>query len=226
MAADLFLGADTGGTGVKYVITDLAGRVIHDGEIATDPTSGKRTMGRLAIEVAEKICPEKGSGEATFSRLAGVGLACAGIVDVQSGELSRSPNLPGWENTNLKRINRQRIPPLPGGGGQRCERRPVRRVRGRRGCGLREPGHDRPGHRRGRRRAAQRPAGWWAATAAPGRSGTWSWIRRARLASAAMWVAWKPGPAAWPSSSRPASWPGWSSRRRPWPGWWKTRATS
>ncbi len=104
MAADLFLGADTGGTGVKYVITDLAGRVVHDGQIATDPTSGKRTMGRLAIEVAEKVCPKKGAGGPTFARLAGVGLACAGIVDVDSGELSRSPNLPGWENSNLKRI--------------------------------------------------------------------------------------------------------------------------
>lgn len=117
MAADLFLGADTGGTGVKYVITDLSGRVVHDGEIATDPGSGKRTLGRLAIEVAEKI----GSGDVAgnrsgqdpsgdegrhgpFQRLAAVGLACAGIVDMASGQLSRSPNLPGWENTNLKRI--------------------------------------------------------------------------------------------------------------------------
>jgi len=104
VAADLILGADTGGTGVKYVITDLSGKVVHDGEVATDPTSGKRTLARLAIEVAEKICPEKDSGSPTFARLAGVGLACAGIVDVQSGDLGRSPNLPGWEGINLKRI--------------------------------------------------------------------------------------------------------------------------
>ena len=104
MVADLYLGADIGGTGVKYVITDSNGNVIYQGEVTTDPGSGKRTMARLAIEVARKIAPAADSSEATFSRLAAVGMACAGIVDPDSGELGRSPNLSGWEGTNLKRI--------------------------------------------------------------------------------------------------------------------------
>jgi glucokinase len=33
--------------------------------------------------------------------LLGVGLACAGIVSTRTGLLGRSPNLPGWENTDL-----------------------------------------------------------------------------------------------------------------------------
>lgn len=105
MTAEFFLGADVGGTGVKYAITDLTERVIHRGEIGTDPNSGKRTLGRLAIEVAEKIgLTGPADGRSPLKRLAAVGLACAGIVDVRSGELSRSPNLPGWEGTNLRRI--------------------------------------------------------------------------------------------------------------------------
>lgn len=104
MAEEFYLGADIGGTGVKYVLTDEQGNVIHQGEVSTDPQSGKRTLGRLAMEVAEKISPPEGSGDSTFSRLAAVGLACAGIVNTESGHLGRSPNLPGWEETNLKKI--------------------------------------------------------------------------------------------------------------------------
>ena len=104
MAAEYYLGADIGGTGVKYIITDEQGAAVHQGEVPTDPHSAKRTLGRLAMEVAEKICPSQGSGEATFSKLAAVGLACAGIVNPDSGHLGRSPNLPGWEDTDLKRI--------------------------------------------------------------------------------------------------------------------------
>ncbi len=104
VATELYLGADIGGTGVKYVITDDQGGMVHQGEVPTDPHSGKRTLGRLAMAVAEKICPAEGSEEPTFSRLAAVGLACAGIVNPDSGHLGRSPNLPGWEDTNLKQI--------------------------------------------------------------------------------------------------------------------------
>ncbi len=104
MAAEFYLGADIGGTGVKYIITDDQGGIFHQGEVPTDPHSAKRTLGRLAMEVAERISPPSDSDEATFFRLAAVGLACAGIINPASGHLGRSPNLPGWEDTNLKRI--------------------------------------------------------------------------------------------------------------------------
>jgi glucokinase len=104
VAADLYLGADTGGTGVKYVITDRTGQVVHKSEVKTDPSSAKRTVARLAIDVAGVIAPSADSGESTFSRLAGVGMACAGIVDPVSGSLGRSPNLSGWEDTNLIKV--------------------------------------------------------------------------------------------------------------------------
>ncbi len=100
--AEFYLGADTGGTGVKYVITDGDGNVVFQGEVPTDPRSGKKTLARLAMEVAEKIAPPTDSDRPVFSNLAAVGMACAGIVDPVSGHLGRSPNLPGWEDTNLK----------------------------------------------------------------------------------------------------------------------------
>jgi len=104
MAAEYFLGADVGGTTVKYIITDALGGLVHQGQVSTDPQSSKRTLGRLAMDVAEKIGPPEESSESTFSHLAAVGVACAGIVNPESGHLGRSPNLPGWENTDLKKI--------------------------------------------------------------------------------------------------------------------------
>jgi len=113
VATEFYLGADIGGTGVKYIISNGLGDIVHQGEVPTDPNSGKRTLGRLAMEVAEKISPPEGSGEAMFSRLAAVGLACAGIVNPESGHLGRSPNLPGWEESNLKRIIANEFQDIP-----------------------------------------------------------------------------------------------------------------
>lgn len=93
MATDLFLGADTGGTAVKFVVTDSAGGVHFRGEVPTDPASPRVTLRLLAEAVREMVDPADG--------LSGAGLACAGIVDPVAGRLGRSPNLPGWEGADL-----------------------------------------------------------------------------------------------------------------------------
>lgn len=94
MSADLFLGADTGGTGVKFVITDAEATVLFEGDIPTNPESGPATVTLLAAAARDHL-------DGSLDRLAGVGLACAGIVNPETGWLGRSPNLPGWENSHL-----------------------------------------------------------------------------------------------------------------------------
>ena len=93
---DLFLGADTGGTGVKFVVTDGAGDILQRGEIPTDPDSITSSMQRLKAAVSDVL-----GGEPGLPRLAAMGMACAGIVNPGTGMLGRSPNLPGWEDRNL-----------------------------------------------------------------------------------------------------------------------------
>jgi len=93
---DLFLGVDTGGTGVKYVVTDHGGTVMTSGEVLTDPTSISASMQRLGTAVADAL-----GGRPGFPRLAGLGMACAGIVNSTTGVLGRSPNLPGWQGRDL-----------------------------------------------------------------------------------------------------------------------------
>ena len=93
---DLFLGIDTGGTGVKFVVTDHGGSVLTSGEVPTDPASITASMQRLGTAVAGAL-----GGEPGFPRLAALGMACAGIVNSATGRLGRSPNLQGWQGRDL-----------------------------------------------------------------------------------------------------------------------------
>jgi glucokinase len=93
---DLYLGIDTGGTGVKYVVTDRNGSVMTSGEVPTDPTNITASMQRLAMAVGDIL-----GGGPDYPGLAGLGMACAGIVNSATGQLGRSPNLPGWQGKDL-----------------------------------------------------------------------------------------------------------------------------
>ena len=94
MVNKLVVGADVGGTNVKYVVVDAAGRRLHQDDIPTDPTDPAGTITRLA-EAVDACLPRDAAP------LVGVGLACAGIVSPNAGLLGRAPNLPGWENSDL-----------------------------------------------------------------------------------------------------------------------------
>ena len=103
MNRPLILGADAGGTAVKWVLLDPRGATAGGGEVATDPDDARATLVRLAAAVAA-------AGAAPTA----VGLACAGIVDPASGRLGRSPNLPGWQHRDLGADLRATFPGLPG----------------------------------------------------------------------------------------------------------------
>jgi len=115
LAADLFLGADAGGTGIKYVVTHRDGRVLARDEVPTSATDLAGSMARLTAAASRTIRElfSAGATSASVDLLAGVGLACAGIVDPRRGTLGRSPNLPGWENNDLAAALRTAFPELP-----------------------------------------------------------------------------------------------------------------
>ncbi len=94
MTDTLVIGADVGGTAVKYAAVDDAGSVRIEGEIPTDAASAHATLAALADAVATRLGDD-------WPRVRAVGLACAGIVDPAAGTLGRAPNLLGWENSDL-----------------------------------------------------------------------------------------------------------------------------
>lgn len=102
MSDPVILGADTGGTAVKWILLDAGGATVGGGEVPTRPDDCAGTLRDLAAAVA-----------ATGRRPDAVGMACAGIVDPATGWLGRSPNLPGWENSDLGGALHAAFPGLP-----------------------------------------------------------------------------------------------------------------
>lgn len=106
MEKDLIVGADAGGTSVKYVVTGRGGILVQEGAVTSDPADAVATMERLGLALRDSLGPLPG-------RVAAVGLACAGIVDTVAGTLGRSPNLPGWEGLPLARTVSEALGGLP-----------------------------------------------------------------------------------------------------------------
>ena len=94
------LGVDVGGTRAKFVVLDHEGMVVQTGDVASDPESPENTLGTVAAVLDPSLWQQDAAGSPAYL-LSGVGLACAGIVDPERGWLGRSPNLRGWENSDL-----------------------------------------------------------------------------------------------------------------------------
>ncbi len=103
-----FLGADTGGTGIKFVITGTDESIIIEGEVSTnssDMAAGLQDLATAVMKSLDSVRPG--------AILTAVGMSCAGIIDPVSGMLGRSPNLPGWQNTNLSAALGKVFPGVP-----------------------------------------------------------------------------------------------------------------
>jgi glucokinase len=106
MDGRLLVGADVGGTNVKYVVITPDGAIVLQGDIRTAPADVCSTLDLLAETI-------RGGLGASREAIWTVGLACAGIVDPGTGGLGRSPNLPGWENRNLAETLQRAFGPSP-----------------------------------------------------------------------------------------------------------------
>jgi glucokinase len=94
------IGTDIGGTNIKVVLVDpRGGSVIDQVDLKTSAESG-----------ADAIVTELGTTLATMIhkakddriRVGVVGVGCAGVIDLQKGAVTVSPNLPGWEEFPLQ----------------------------------------------------------------------------------------------------------------------------
>jgi glucokinase len=104
---ELILGADVGGSLVKFMVITPTGETVARGDIRTDPLDAERTLTRLAGAVTGQLSAAQG-------RLTAAGLACAGIVSARTGRLGRSPNIPGWEGADLSGLLAHAFGGLPG----------------------------------------------------------------------------------------------------------------
>src|SRR3954447_11040926 len=86
------IGVDLGGTNLRVAIVDEQGRML---EKLVTPTVELRTSERVINRMCEHIAQLTKKHESTGT-LHGIGIAIPGIIDLDSGILRESPNLPGW----------------------------------------------------------------------------------------------------------------------------------
>ena len=97
----LFVGVDIGGTNVKVGLVDRDGSLVGVSQIDTRSESGPERVIDRSFSLAEKLLSEVG---ASWRRVEGVGVACAGLVRASTGVLATAPGLPDWEDVPLASI--------------------------------------------------------------------------------------------------------------------------
>ena len=103
---ELFLGLDVGGTNIKAAVVDAAGAMRGRGTVPTGQADGCE-VGLDRIEAAAReALTDAGVG---LERIAAVGLATPGPMDLKTGTLLCPSNLPGWRDWPVRDAVRDRL---------------------------------------------------------------------------------------------------------------------
>jgi glucokinase len=98
------IGVDLGGTNLRIAAVD------GDGKILDKITAGTAVAGGRD-QVIDEMCQSIQAVTAKFkpSRLLGIGIGVPGIIDLHTGMLRQSPNLPGWEDYPVQQEIERRL---------------------------------------------------------------------------------------------------------------------
>lgn len=96
-----FLGIDLGGTNVKAGVVDSNGTPLSKCTTRTLAKEGPGPGVRRMCEVGADAIDDAGLD---LSDIAGIGVATPGTMDIPAGMLLSPPNLPGWDNTPVRKL--------------------------------------------------------------------------------------------------------------------------
>ena len=96
MKEKLNVGVDIGGTKIDAVLADDCGNIIKRELKETRASEGPNAVIKRIVDAVKAV--------SSGSKIAAVGIGAAGIIDVETGLITTSPNLPGWRNIKLKDI--------------------------------------------------------------------------------------------------------------------------
>jgi glucokinase len=86
------IGVDLGGTNLRIAAVDENGKLLEKLSTATDLTHGRDAVIAEMTQAIRRLLDKfQGQGESR-----GVGIGVPGIIDMDTGMLRESPNLPGW----------------------------------------------------------------------------------------------------------------------------------
>ena len=87
------IGVDLGGTNLRIAAVDESGRLMEKVTLGTQVARGREhVIDEMTAAIGELSAKFKGDS------LLGIGIGVAGIIDMETGMLRESPNLPGWHD--------------------------------------------------------------------------------------------------------------------------------
>jgi glucokinase len=102
----LILGVDLGGTKIAAALATTQGEIVVRGRRPTPAQAGPDAVINSICATINEVLSAK---ELRPSRLSGIGIAAAGIIDSANGKVIFSPNLPGWHEVPLREAIEQRF---------------------------------------------------------------------------------------------------------------------
>ncbi|HEY2499254.1 MAG TPA: ROK family protein [Candidatus Angelobacter sp.] len=88
------ISVDLGGTNLRIAAVDSNGKTLEKITTSTEVARGRDVViDEMCAAIQQIVSRLSGAGE-----LAGIGIGVPGIIEMQTGMLRESPNLPGWDN--------------------------------------------------------------------------------------------------------------------------------
>src|SRR5260221_4148024 len=88
------IGVDLGGTNLRIAAVDSNGKTLEKISTSTEVSRGRNlVIDEMCAAIQQTVTKFRGAGE-----LAGIGIGVPGIMEMQTGMVRASPNLPGWHD--------------------------------------------------------------------------------------------------------------------------------
>ena len=89
---DFSIGVDLGGTNLRIAAVDVNGHLVEKVTLGTKVSLGRDHVINDMCEAIQHLSEKYKNS----SSMLGIGIGVPGIIDMQTGLLRESPNLPGW----------------------------------------------------------------------------------------------------------------------------------
>lgn len=95
------IGVDLGGTNIKLGLVSSNGEVLDRTSTETQAEKGPEAVAGRICDGVLGLLAQAGLDR---ERVEGIGIGSPGTIDLETGVVTFSPNLPGWENVPLRRL--------------------------------------------------------------------------------------------------------------------------
>jgi len=96
------IGVDLGGTNLRIAAVDEGGKLLSKIVLGTNVKLGRERVIDDLCSAIEAMTGEMRGKFQGIARLCGIGVGVPGLIDIESGRLVESPNLPGWSDYDVK----------------------------------------------------------------------------------------------------------------------------